>query len=52
MKRVLSLLLQRFLAVKSFCRNTNAHLLEAALAKKLEEAGAKLAETGEDWISA
>ncbi|UUM30325.1 UDP-N-acetylglucosamine 1-carboxyvinyltransferase [Vibrio japonicus] len=34
---------------KVVCRNTNAHLLEAALAK-LEEAGAKI-ETGEDWIS-
>ncbi|MCL4116593.1 UNVERIFIED_CONTAM: hypothetical protein GTU68_044258 [Idotea baltica] len=34
---------------KVVCRNTNAHLLEAALAK-LEEAGAKV-ETGEDWIS-
>ncbi|MGU3840358.1 UDP-N-acetylglucosamine 1-carboxyvinyltransferase, partial [Vibrio diabolicus] len=34
---------------KVVCRNTNAHLLEAVLAK-LEEAGA-LVETGEDWIS-
>ncbi|MDN3608954.1 UDP-N-acetylglucosamine 1-carboxyvinyltransferase [Vibrio ostreicida] len=34
---------------KVVCRNTRAHLLEAALAK-LEEAGAKV-ETGEDWIS-
>jgi UDP-N-acetylglucosamine 1-carboxyvinyltransferase len=34
---------------KVVCRNTNANLLEAALAK-LEEAGAKI-ETGEDWIS-
>ncbi|MFZ3409946.1 UDP-N-acetylglucosamine 1-carboxyvinyltransferase [Vibrio chagasii] len=34
---------------KVVCRNTNAHLLEAALAK-LEEAGAKV-ETGEEWIS-
>lgn len=31
------------------CKNTNAHLLEAVLAK-LEEAGAKI-ETGDDWIS-
>ncbi|KOO05154.1 UDP-N-acetylglucosamine 1-carboxyvinyltransferase [Vibrio nereis] len=31
------------------CRNTSAHLLEAALAK-LEEAGAEI-ETGDDWIS-
>ncbi|BCL68539.1 UDP-N-acetylglucosamine 1-carboxyvinyltransferase [Vibrio nigripulchritudo] len=34
---------------KILCKNTNASLLEAALAK-LEEAGA-LIETGEDWIS-
>ncbi|CCN71827.1 UDP-N-acetylglucosamine 1-carboxyvinyltransferase [Vibrio nigripulchritudo] len=34
---------------KILCKNTNASLLEAALAK-LEEAGA-LVETGEDWIS-
>ncbi|CCN45070.1 UDP-N-acetylglucosamine 1-carboxyvinyltransferase [Vibrio nigripulchritudo MADA3029] len=34
---------------KIVCKNTNASLLEAALAK-LEEAGA-LIETGEDWIS-
>ncbi|MGR5488919.1 UDP-N-acetylglucosamine 1-carboxyvinyltransferase, partial [Vibrio alfacsensis] len=34
---------------KIVCRNTHAHLLEAALAK-LEEAGAKI-ETGDDWIS-
>ncbi len=34
---------------KVTCRNTNAHLLEAVLAK-LEEAGAKV-ETGDDWIS-
>ena len=34
---------------KVTCHNTNAHLLEAVLAK-LEEAGA-LVETGEDWIS-
>ena len=34
---------------KVVCRNTSAHLLEAALAK-LEEAGAKV-ETGENWIS-
>ncbi|MBD1555463.1 UDP-N-acetylglucosamine 1-carboxyvinyltransferase [Vibrio sp. S9_S30] len=33
---------------KILCKNTNASLLEAALAK-LEEAGA-LVETGEDWI--
>jgi UDP-N-acetylglucosamine 1-carboxyvinyltransferase len=34
---------------KVVCRNTNANLLEAALAK-LEEAGAQI-ESGEDWIS-
>ncbi len=34
---------------KVVCRNTNAKLLEAALAK-LEEAGAEV-ETGDDWIS-
>ncbi|RAH17858.1 UDP-N-acetylglucosamine 1-carboxyvinyltransferase, partial [Vibrio vulnificus] len=34
---------------KVVCHNTQAHLLEAVLAK-LEEAGA-LVETGEDWIS-
>ncbi|MDA9557988.1 UDP-N-acetylglucosamine 1-carboxyvinyltransferase [Vibrio sp.] len=34
---------------KVVCRNTNAHLLEAAIAK-LEEAGAKV-ESGDDWIS-
>ncbi len=34
---------------KVLCKNTNAHLLEAVLAK-LEEAGADV-QTGDDWIS-